>query len=366
MFDREMAIKYKTFIEGTIDLVTQVDSKGKFIFINKQSERFMGLKPDKCIGMSAFETVHPDDREVTKEWFYKCINSRTETTTIQNRVITADGNSLNVHWSVNFHYDDNGKMTTAYSIARDVTPFIEAEKALQESLKQRADFISTAAHELRTPLTAVMGCSEILLRAYEYNVGEEQKVELAQTIFERSQVLSDSVDDLLDLSRAETGKAVNLKLEACRPSDLIEACVKAVAMHNGTHKITYIDKTMKLVALLDHHKFERVVANLIDNAIKYSPNNTPVNITLEANENSFTLIVEDKGIGMGKKTKARVFEKFFRADASNTAVGGLGIGLNIVQAIVVSHGGSVGVESKKGSGSKFIVTMPLKATVHPI
>ena len=141
--------KYREFVEGTDDFIAQVDSEGRLTYINDKAEKVFGLSKEKCIGLYAFDFIHPDDREKTKVAFGKWIRDRISNTTFENRQVNqTTGEVYHMHWTINFHYDEAGNITGINSIARDITERKLAEETLQESEERLISFMNSASDSM--------------------------------------------------------------------------------------------------------------------------------------------------------------------------------------------------------------------------
>ena len=130
---RKSEERYREIVEGTNNLVTEVDKEGKFTFINEASNFILGLSPEECIGRSAFEFIHPDDREETLKQFGGWLREKKSSVTFENRQVSQSGEARDMLWSINFHFDSNGEPTAIRSIARDITERRRTEEALRQS-----------------------------------------------------------------------------------------------------------------------------------------------------------------------------------------------------------------------------------------
>ncbi|PLX83659.1 MAG: hypothetical protein C0617_11025 [Desulfuromonas sp.] len=224
----------------------------------------------------------------------------------------------------------------------------------------KSEFIATAAHELRTPLTAVRGFTELLLN--EKDLDQAQRDEFLSIVNDKTEVLERIIDDLLDLGRVESGRVIHLETE---PSDVGALVASAVASYRKAFPKRQIDLAWpeagpgKISA--DAGKVGQVMENLLSNAVKFSPADAPVRVSATTAEGELQVAVRDEGAGMSPEQAARIFDKFYRADSSNTAVPGLGLGMAIVKNIVEAHGGRIWVESERGRGTTVTFTLPLKA-----
>jgi PAS domain S-box-containing protein len=243
------------------------------------------------------------------------------------------------------------KKTGAITILQDITRQREIDRL-------KSEFISTAAHELRTPLTSIQGFSEVLLE--EENLAPDEQRKYISYIHDQARALGKIVGDLLDISRVETGRMLSLQRVA-RP---VGPCIREIEPFlrwqppSYRFKIELADEYVQWC--VDAGKITQVMENLLSNAVKYSPGGGLIRVDGRLQGDSYAVSVCDQGRGMTPDQVTRVFDKFFRADASNTAVGGIGLGMSIVKNIVEAHGGNIEVESKPGRGTTVTFSIPLK------
>ena len=245
--------------------------------------------------------------------------------------------------------DKAGALTGAIFLVQDVTREREMERL-------KSEFVSTAAHELRTPLTTVLGFSELLLN--EEGFSREQQREFLEYIYEKAEGLSQLVDDLLDVARIENGRDLKLNRESCNLQQLLERLTETLRHDAPLHQITLQIPKEPVVLEADRGKLKQVFENLLSNAIKYSPQGGAVTISVEPNGHYWDIAIADQGVGMTPEQVEQIFDNFYRVDSSNTAVGGVGLGLGIVKYIVEAHGGSIRVESNPGIGTTVNFSMP--------
>ena len=236
----------------------------------------------------------------------------------------------------------------------------EQNERLKELDRMKSEFLSTAAHELRTPLTSILGFSEILLKR---KLDEERQSRFLKIINEESVSLSALINDLLDVSRIESGRGFKIKKA---PTYVRKIMLENVDLFKSqTDKHTFkVNLPSDLVKIeLDKDKIDQVMENLLSNAVKFSPQGGKITVFLEQTEGKVKISVSDTGMGIPKKDLPHIFEKFYRADnASTQAIGGTGLGLGIVKYIIESHGGKISVESKLGKGSTFSFTLPTRTS----
>jgi two-component system, OmpR family, sensor histidine kinase VicK len=240
-------------------------------------------------------------------------------------------------------------------VLRDVTRESEAER-------MRTALISTVSHELRSPLTAIKGYTDSLLDAGPWD--EESEREFLQIIAVSAEKLSGLVDNLLDAAKMEAG-VLRLDREPVR----VERIVWQVASHKRAlapnHPIT-VDIAPDLpLADADPVRVEQVVTNLVENAIKYSPEGGPITVRVTGG-NALTVSVSDRGVGITPEHAEKLFERFYRVDSSLArSTKGVGLGLYICKSLVEAHGGRIWVESVPGRGSTFAFTLPALAGAEP-
>ncbi len=236
----------------------------------------------------------------------------------------------------------------------------EQNERLKELDRMKSEFLSTAAHELRTPLTSILGFSEILLKK---KLDEERRNRFLKIINEESAGLAGLINDLLDLSRIESGRGFKVKKA---PTDLRGIILQNVdffkpEIDKHTFKVNLPDDLAKIEA--DKGKIDQVMENLLSNAIKFSPKGGKIAVSLKKADRLVKISISDTGMGIPKKDLPHIFEKFYRAEnASMQAIGGTGLGLGIVKYIIESHGGKISVESEVGKGSTFSFTLPIRTS----
>ncbi len=227
----------------------------------------------------------------------------------------------------------------------------------KENLEQaHLDFISTVSHELRTPLTSIRGFADTLLTSYD-RLTPEQREKFLLIIKEQSNRLINLVENLLTVSKMQSEKEL-MVYKTIDAVPIVDCAVQMVKNQYKTHKyVCNYGKNLPKI-LVDTDKFQQILLNLIDNASKYSDENTTVTVDLSQNYNENTLIisVKDEGIGIKQEDLSRIFNKFSRVDSPLTRkIQGNGLGLYITKTLVEKMGGNITVESSsKGSEFKVI------------
>jgi PAS domain S-box-containing protein len=246
--------------------------------------------------------------------------------------------------------DKDGKQTGIVTIMHDVTYEREVDR-------MKTEFISTAAHELRTPLTSIQGFSEIL--STRDDIEDEEKRKFLTYISKQSVNLGTIISNLLDISRIESGRELSLHTVPGDIADIIRSIVPYFQDTSPGYSFEIIVPEEPMELCLDREKVGRVLENILSNAVKYSPGGGVIRISGRVIQDHYQVSVEDQGIGMSREQWERIFDKFYRADTSNTAIPGTGLGMSIVKYLVEAHGGKVWVESELAKGTTVHFTLPL-------
>jgi signal transduction histidine kinase len=233
----------------------------------------------------------------------------------------------------------------------------EATRHLEEMDRAKSTFVAMASHELRTPLTALLGFGQ-LLATRQFPVGEVQR--LAGIVHRETERLVRLVDDLLDLSRVERGESPRLRRTALCPARAIEG-VAELFRHAGPRLIIECGAAIPDVDA-DPDAVDRILKNLITNALKYSPTTAPVHVVADHDGPGYVrFTVEDGGPGIPAAALPHVFEPYYRAPGAAGAAPGTGLGLAVVKALVEAHGGGIEVASEVGRGTRISFTLPRTA-----
>lgn len=234
---------------------------------------------------------------------------------------------------------------------------LEQEKNLNE-LKTK--FLSMVSHEFKTPLSSIL-TSTILLSKYPLQEQQDKREKHIQTITDKVYYLNNILDDFLSIEKLETGK-VNYKFTTFRLSKLIDEVIyNANMLLKEGQQIKYPEKIEDISLVQDEKAIELALSNLVHNAIKYSSENTVVNISIMQDESKTTFEITDSGIGIPEKDQKNIFHRYFRAE-NVLITQGTGIGLNIAKSHIENLGGTITFKSKEKIGSTFILTIPNNAS----
>lgn len=341
----------KRFIEVLLDdIPTPVfykDRQGQMLGCNRAFCDFWGYDKAFVIGRKTLDIYVPEEAEIhvakDAEVFNTGLAIRYELT-IQN--FNKENRHVIIHKAPFLDQDDQpaGIVGVIFDISKE-----------RQSEQFRRDFVSTVAHEFQTPLATIIGYTDLLLNdSYDTTTAREA----LETISNKTEWLSEMVDDLLDLTRIEAGRVINIepKLGDIRPI-LIETLNNFQTSHpTYPLKTTLTDSSLDIY--VDGSRLQQVIDNLLSNAVKYSTPETHIELNVESNDKGVCITIIDQGIGMTPDQREHLFEKFYRADTSNTAPQGTGLGLYICKAIIDAHGGDIQISSAPGRGTHVSVCIP--------
>jgi PAS domain S-box-containing protein len=233
---------------------------------------------------------------------------------------------------------------------------------LRQALRTRDDFLASASHDLKNPLSSIKATAQLLLRRLERPPSATDADHIRQGLLRLDSIATRAaalVDELLDLARMQMGRPLDLERA---PTNLVELAKAVMAEHElatEVHTVSVRTDLSELLGMWDARRLGRVLGNLVDNAVKYSPEGGPIELRIYADDTWASVDVQDHGIGIPAAEIERVFERFQRASNVEGRIGGTGIGLASARHIIESHGGSISVISEEGEGSTFTIRLPL-------
>lgn len=237
--------------------------------------------------------------------------------------------------------------------------------ALEEASRLKSDFIGFVAHELRNPLTTIRGYVQTIMADTERTLDQETLAEFYEAIEADADRLLDMINELLDVSRLESGRPLSLAL---REVDVRALADKLVRRHRfykfftRNHTLTYeVAENVPETIEADEDKLNQIFSNLLSNAIKYSPDGGEVKLLITADEDEVFIAVQDEGVGMTDEQRSRLFRQYERVDREEISkISGTGLGLFLVKNLVELHQGAIRADASPVKGSVFTVRMPLR------
>lgn len=252
--------------------------------------------------------------------------------------------------------DERGGPLGKVAVLHDITQFKEVDRL-------KSEFIAQVSHELRTPLTSIKGYIDNL-RDGIAGALEGKQLDYLDRMSKNADHLVRLIDDLLDVSQIESGR-LKLNLMTLSMHDLIEEVVNGLRTIATEKQIEVeISKNVEGSTIRgDYAKLQRVVSNLLENALKFTPPNGRITVNLRRDERFLKTSIHDTGIGIPPEKRSRIFERFYRIEPeASPKVKGTGLGLYIVKSLIEMHGGQVSVNSKVGEGSEFSFTLPIHSS----
>jgi PAS domain S-box-containing protein len=341
-------------MNSLVDGLILVDTRSRVAYLNPHTEEILGFPASALIGQTLDRSengiaAHVAQSEQVLGQLRAAISGPQDTPTIEFTLTEPTTRTIQARF---FPIQDAGGGSLGLGLLlRDIT----REKELDE---MKSQLLSTVSHELRTPLASIKGFATTLLRE-DVEWEEESRREFLSIIDEESDRLTELIGNLLDMSRIEAG---TLRVEP-EPTDLgplIQETAAEFQMMTHDHQIEVLLASALPLVMADPRRARQVLRNLVENAIKYSPQGGPITISASADASSVQTSVSDQGIGIEPSHLDSVFDRFYQVDSASTRrVGGSGLGLSICKAIVEAHNGTIWVESQSGRGSTFYFTLPL-------
>ncbi|MBB5440224.1 PAS domain S-box-containing protein [Pedobacter sp. AK017] len=336
-------------VDSSYDAIISKDLTGIVTSWNHSAEHIFGYSADEMIGQSIMKLI-PDDRKEEEPQILSQLRNGNRIENFETKRVTKSGSLIDVSLTISPVRDLNGKIIGVSKIARDIT-----DKKQQEA--QKKDFISLLSHELKTPLTTMHAFIQLALVR---SLKNEDKTlsDLLERAKAQTVKMTSMITDFLDLSRIEENRmfinVASFSLNELLDELITESQTVAPAFPIELNCPPLID------VCADRDKIGWVLTNLINNAIKYSKDNSPIKINCKIKGDSVEICVQDKGIGISKDNQKQLFKRFFRVnDTPGNKVNGFGIGLYLVAEIIKLHKSEISVKSELGKGSEFSFTLLL-------
>lgn len=332
--------RLKAILDSTTDAILVTDSRGHLMLANPAAEHAFGIKTADAVTRPLAQAIA---NEPLEQLFTRPAGDREA---IVEEIPLPDGRIL--YASAATIADSDGRAIGRVAVMRDIT-------ALKELDAMKDEFVATVSHDLRSPLTFMRGYVTMISTAGDLN---EKQQEFVDKIIRGVDQMSELIDDLLDIGRIEAG--VGIEMAPCEMSSLVRM---VVAELSGRAEAKNLKLQLELPPTLplivgDGALIKRAVANLVDNAIKYTPEGS-VTVRVRERDSYLVVSVSDTGIGIAPADQMRLFEKFYRIKRRDTIrIKGTGLGLAIVKSIAERHNGKAWVESKLGKGSTFHLALP--------
>ena len=330
------------------DGVVATDRRGKVITINEMALSLLSLKQEDAIGQSILTLFQLDE-----EYSLRSLLENTKEMLIERPSPVPHFQDLILRVDFSMIRRESGFISGLVAVLHDVT---EQEKTEQE----RRDFVSNVSHELRTPLTSMRS----YLEALEDGAWKDPEIapHFLQVTLEETDRMIRMINDLLNLSKMDSGNA-QMQMELVNFNNLVNFVLDRfdmmVTSQDKDYQIKREFTKRDLWLEIDTDRLIQVIDNIMNNAIKYSPDGGTITVRLIETHNHIILSITDEGIGIPRKDLNKIFDRFYRVDKARARQqGGTGLGLAISREVLKAHGGSIWVESRENQGSTFYVSLP--------
>mgnify|MGYP005839034487 CR=1 FL=1 len=354
---RQRAAELSGVIDTIPDAVHVADAQGRITTTNRAALRAMRITdqqaPPRELAefLRLFAPRRPDGRPLTVQDLPLARALKGEAVEADDEVVYDPQMQRDRYFRTNAApiIDDEGRILGAVAVTREVTEQVEL-------LRQRDEFVSVAAHELKTPVTVMKGYAQGLLRMAPDLPPPGRK--MLESINRGADRINRIITDLLDISRLQLARP-GVNLDRVDLTALVREVIDRLAPTTARHRIRLL-RAEPAVVEGDRDRLEQVLANLLDNAIKYSPRGGDIDVTVDVGDGQAVVSVADHGVGIPRARQAHLFERFYRAHAGTPYdFGGMGVGLYISSQIVARHRGRMWFESQEGVGSTFHFSLPL-------
>jgi len=334
-------------LKSVADGLIVTDLRHRVILMNHAAEDLLGVRLSDVIGQSIDFAV---EEKTLREKIRYTLNKKTTGYKFDFEWTGDDPKNPRIMRArTSVIHDRKGKSSGIVTIIHDVTYEREVDR-------MKTEFLITAAHEIRTPLTSIQGFSELMIDRDE--ISREERMKYLSYINKQAVALAKIINDLLDISKIESREGIALHREKCDIGKMIKELILYYEEQSEKHKFEMNLPKESLVLFMDKMKVEQVFKNLLDNAVKYSPEGCEIRVEGEVHKDHFQVSVEDQGVGMTPEHVEKIFDKFFRVDTSDSAPSGTGLGMTIVKNLVELHGGKIWVKSEVGKGTVVGFTIP--------
>jgi len=354
--------KIDAILHSIGDGVFVVDEEKRITMINKVTEKISGFSGSELRGEiynQKLKFVFEKDNQENSEFIDQAIKTgKIQEMANHTMLVRKDGTQVAVADSAAPLKNKKGEVIGCVVVFRDVTKEREVDR-------MKTEFVSLASHQLRTPLTSIKWYAELLLTDEAKNKLEGEKKDFVQEIHNGNERMINLVNDLLNVSRIETGNKFVIEK---KDTDIVEIITQAIQEQEVLAKQKNIQIVCEnkpqgtVIISADGEKIKQVFQNFISNAVKYSSEGSVITIGCSEDKDTHIFSVKDQGVGIPKDQQDRIFEKFFRAsNVLLTEAEGTGLGLYIAKSIIEGHGGKIWFESEEKKGTTFYISLPKKS-----
>jgi PAS domain S-box-containing protein len=355
--------RFRALVQNSSDIITLMDEEGHILYDSPAIERVLGYRMADRLLRRIVDYVHPDDEAAVTALFAAPVDGVPAASSSVFRARHATGAWVYLEMIATNLLDDPA-IRGIVGNTRDITERKRAEEEMWRALDKarelselKSRFVSMTSHEFRTPLTTIMSNAEMLER-YFHKWTEDKRNLAFKRINESVRQMVALLDDVLMIGKVESGKLTYNPA----PVDLVRFCTELIdIVRSGRETDRLVDfeaADIPPMLALDESLLRHVLLNVLTNAVKYSPADTAVGLTLAMTGGAVVITISDSGIGIPETDQVHLFEPFYRATNVGT-ISGTGLGLTIVKRCVERHGGTIGVTSSAATGTTFQIAIPV-------
>jgi PAS domain S-box-containing protein len=340
--------KISGILRSVDDGLLVIDSNNHIVMMNAPAEKILAVRQKDVIGTPLSQAI--TNRDLFNKFSDLLFSETMPHIDFKSPSIDLNKESI-FQTRTSKLRDEDGSVHGRIILMQDVTQ----ERRLDQ---MKSDFLAMAAHELSTPLATIIGYADLLSGEHVSDLTPEVQRESLNFIHEKANALSRIIDDLLDISRAESGQELSINKVPFNLHRTLETIVSHYTQRHSDHSIKLVQPVSNGDIIADPTRIGQVLDNLMSNAIKYTPAGGHIEIKSIIDGDFYQIEINDDGVGMNTEQLEHIFDKFYRADASNTAKPGIGLGMSITRHIIEGHGGTITVYSEPGRGTQVAFRLP--------
>ncbi len=379
---------FDIFLEASEDLIFILDAEGCFLTINDFGSAVLDYEPGELIGVHFTELISAEDRDNVAVAFQKLLKDA-ELVSFESRLMSKFGNEVIIEFNGK-SVREGGNLMGMLAFGRNVTDIryyenkisdlnnrlkeanrliqIERQRSkrqkaiLYELNRMKSEFVSNISHELRTPLASIIGFSETI--ASDPEMPLEMRLEFNDVILNEGKRLAKLINDVLDLSRLESGK-IELNKSEFDIVELLKGVIDANMKNMNAKQISFSPELPEEPVILnaDRERISQVINGLLNNAVKFTGENGRITLSAQSLYKEFEITISDTGVGIPKDDLPYIFQKFYRVSRPGSEIPGTGLGLVFVKQIVDLHRGFIEVQSEINEGTTVILKFPKHSKV---